>query len=43
MAADSVLAWFVLAVLFIAGCICFARYAIAEHDKYLYNRRHGWQ
>jgi hypothetical protein len=40
---DSVLGWLCITVLAICSAVWFVRYTIAEYDRYIYNRSHGWQ
>lgn len=40
---DSVFGWLFMTGLLIGGAVWFVRYAIAEYERYLYNRNHGWQ
>lgn len=40
---DSWLSWMILLVGVVVTGVMFARYAMREYDRYIYNRRHGWQ
>ena len=40
---DSILGWLFITGLVIGTAVWFARYTIAEYERYIYNRSHGWQ
>lgn len=40
---DSIFGWLLMTAVVIGVGIWFARYAITEHEKYIYKRQHGWQ
>ena len=40
---DNWASWAIAAFGMIAAAAWCVRYTIAEYEKYLYNRQHGWQ